>query len=269
MYKLLIVEDEPLIRRGIKTLIDFGAMNIEQCYEAEDGQEGYGLFLAHSPELVLLDINLPLMNGIELAELIKKHRPQTKVAMITGYDYFDYAVSALRLGVDEYVLKPVSRTDISKLLFKLIEDYEAHAIEAALTETLRSSMSTPGLAPEGETPVSYKEQILKVLEEQLHNPEFSLALLAGQLNLSANYLSGMFKSLFGQPFQDYVMHKRLEKAKLLLLTSTLRVYEIAEQVGFEDVNYFSTRFKKAYGVPPKQFLQKVRDSYEQVEQNRS
>lgn len=264
MYKLLIVEDEPLIRRGMMTLINFESLKIGNCYEAEDGQQGLELYMAHSPQLVLLDINLPLMNGIELAERIKSHNPSTKIAMITGYDYFDYAVSALRIGVDEFVLKPVSKIDISNILFKLIEKYEAEVTREALSDTVISALKQNSLATDQGMNGAYRSQIQAALDQELFNPDFSLTALASQLNLSPSYLSSLFKTTFGIPFQDFVLQKRLERAKLLLLTSPLKIYEIAETVGFEDVNYFSTRFKKTYGVSPKQFVQNVRQAHDQV-----
>ena len=87
--------------------------------------------------------------------------------------------------------------------------------------------------------------------------QFTLSVLSEKLDLSSGYLSIMFKKNFGIPFQDYLLQKRMEKAKLLLLTTELKNYEIAEQVGFEDVNYFITKFKKYYQITPKQYRETV------------
>jgi two-component system response regulator YesN len=89
-----------------------------------------------------------------------------------------------------------------------------------------------------------------------------LTSVAHSLGYAPNYLSSLFKNLFGVPFQEYVLSHRLEKAKLLLLTTSLKNYEIAERVGFEDVNYFNTRFKLKYGVSPKQYVTQVRQPNE-------
>jgi two-component system response regulator YesN len=87
------------------------------------------------------------------------------------------------------------------------------------------------------------------------SPDFSLGVLADEMGLSTGYLSGLFKKLFGAPFQDYLIAQRMERGKLLLLTTHLKNYEIAEKIGFEDPNYFSTRFKKEFGQTPSQYKQ--------------
>ena len=125
MYKLLIVDDEPLIRKGILTLVDFEKLGITDAYEASNGTEGLRLFIQHAPQLILLDINLPVMNGLEFAQAIKALDRQAKIAMITGYDYVDYAISALKIGVDDYILKPVSKQDVTDVIAKLIQRFES------------------------------------------------------------------------------------------------------------------------------------------------
>lgn len=253
MYRLLIVEDEPLIRKGILTLIDFKALHISETFEAEDGLEGLSQFKAHQPHLVLLDINLPHLNGIDLAKEMKAIDPEVKIAILTGYDYFDYAVSALRIGVDNFVLKPVGKKDIAQILFELIQKIEDTQVKNAV-----NALSDTAVSMETESNASYKQAIHAYLEQHLFSSDFSLVALAQALSLNPTYLSTVFKTLYGTPFQEYVLNKRLEKAKLLLLSTSSKVYEIAYAVGFEDVNYFSTRFKKAFGISPSQFVQSVK-----------
>lgn len=91
------------------------------------------------------------------------------------------------------------------------------------------------------------------IHERLADSDLTLKSLAQQLGFSPNYLSVLIKKDLGMPFQDYLVQERLKKAKLLLLTSNLKIYEIAEQVGFEDMNYFSQRFKQLVGVTPSQY----------------
>jgi len=107
-----------------------------------------------------------------------------------------------------------------------------------------------------------RHRLQALIDQSLSSPELSLTSVAQSLGYAPNYLSSLFKNLFGVPFQDYVLSHRLEKAKLLLLTTTLKNYEIAVRVGFEDVNYFNTRFKLKYGVSPKQYVTQVRQPNE-------
>lgn len=258
MYKLLIVDDEPLVRRGITTLVDLKVLGIEMVYEAANGQEGLALYREHRPELALIDVNMPRMNGLDLAAEMKAMDPDVRIAVLTGYDYFDYAVTALKIGVEDYILKPVTRRDVSEVLAKLIAKLEAGRQHQEVDRVLQSILK--GAGSEIEAPVT--EAIQAIIDRELRNSSFSLVSLAGQMGFSAGHFSGLFKRLYGQPFQDYVLSRRLEQAKLLLLTTELKNYEIAEAVGFEDVNYFSTRFRKRFGLSPRQYKEKVRGAHE-------
>lgn len=258
MYTLLLVDDEPLVRRGITTLVDLHALNIGQVYEADNGQDALALFEAHSPDLILLDINMPRMNGLELAQAIRSLNPEVPIAIITGYDYFDYAVKALKIGVEDYILKPVSRKDVAEVLTKLIDRLAAGRSRQELSRVVSSLVG----AGRSEEDSQYRETLQAIVERELGNSDFSLKGLASEMGFSPGYLSGLFKKLFGQPFQDYVLDRRLERAKLLLLSTEMRNYEVARAVGFEDVNYFGTRFRKAFGSSPRQYQAKVRGSHD-------
>lgn len=257
MYKLLIVDDEQMIRKGILKLVDFSKLGIEEIYEASNGTEGLSMFIRHAPHLVLLDINLPLMNGLDLARAIKNRAQQTKIAMITGYDYVDYAISAIKIGVDDYILKPVSKQDVTEVLAKLIERYENEMKHSVLQQMVSPIIDKPD-------DDSIKHRLKDLIDQSLQDKELSLTHVAHVLGYTPNYLSTLFKSLFGVTFQDYVLNQRLEKAKLLLLTTNLKNYEVAERVGFEDVNYFGTRFKRKYGISPKQYVTHVRQPDEEI-----
>lgn len=253
MYSVLLVDDEPLVRRGIKAFVSFEALHITNVYEACNGIEALEIFRQHKPQLVLADINMPKMNGLDLAKIIKQSDSGVKVALITGYDYFDYAVAALKSGVDDYVLKPVSRKDITELLQKMIWKIEEEAATREVISVVANIKNTIDSNDSDE--FSYKEQIKTILEKNITSSEFSLSVLSDEMRLSSGYLSGLFKRLFGAPFQDYLIAQRMERGKLLLLTTNLKNYEIAIKIGFEDPNYFSTRFKKEYGQTPSQYKQ--------------
>lgn len=258
MYRLLIVDDEPLVRRGISTLVDLHALNIGEVYEAANGEEALELFERYGPDLVLADINMPRMNGLAFAEAARAIKPDVRIAIITGYDYFDYAVKALKIGVEDYILKPLSRSDVSEVLIKLIGRLEADRSRQELTRVVSGILEKSGAAED----TQYKSAIQTIVDSELANSDFSLIVLAGQMGLSPGYLSTLFKKQFGQTFQDYVLLRRLEQAKLLLLTTNMKNYEVAQAVGFDDVNYFGTRFRKAFGLSPRQYQAKARGSHE-------
>lgn len=249
MYKLLIVDDEAFIRRGIKSLIDMQKLKISEVYEAENGKQALDIVKEKAPDIILADINMPIMNGLEFSKQAKKILPHSKIAVITGYDYFDYAVSALKAGVDDYILKPVSKDDISKLLKALVEKVREEKTKQSSNEIIKEIDEYN----EANISFNYKAKIDEVLSDNLSNTEFGLKNLAGQLGLSTGYLSGKFKEIYGLNFQDYFLHMRINKAKLMLLGTDMKMYEIASATGFDDPNYFSASFKKHIGKSPSEF----------------
>ena len=237
-YTVLIVEDEYLVRQGLVSLVDFARFDMRLLGQAENGLVAWQLIQKQAPDVLLADINMPQMNGIQLAQLVHEEFPDTHIVFLTGYDDFDYALSAVKLGVDDYLLKPFSKKDIEDMLGKVKRKLDKESQQRQVQDL-----------------VERKQQgdLAQAIQDHLADGEFTLKKLAAELGFSPSYLSVLVKKELGLPFQDYLVQERIKKAKLLLLTTDLRIYEIAEQVGFEDMNYFSQRFKQVTGVTPRQF----------------
>ncbi len=248
MYHLLIVEDESLVRRGIKTLVDYSALEIDEIYEAENGEAALKIFETKKIHLVFADINMPKMNGLDFAKKLKEKDPNVKIALITGYDYFEYVLSALKIGVDDYILKPISKDDITELLIKLIEKRKQADGISFLKES--ANKLTAHSADEED---SLKKVITDEIHKNIDNAAFSLSALAAIAGYNSAYFSTLFKKMFGMNFRDYLLETRLEQAKILLLSTNLKSYEIAQSVGIEDSNYFSACFKRKFGMTISEF----------------
>ncbi|MEW4353568.1 response regulator [Streptococcus pneumoniae] len=238
MYKLMIVEDEYLVRQGISSLLDFEKLGMMVLAEAENGLAAWELFQKEQADILLTDINMPHMNGIRLAQLVKEHYPETHIVFLTGYDDFDYALSAVKLGADDYLLKPFSKADVEEMLLKVKDKLDREEKRQQISDLVQQSEES---------------SLAQLIQERLADQDLSLKSLAQNLGFSPSHLSVVLKKELGMPFQDYLIQERMKKAKLLLLTTELKIYEIAEQVGFEDMNYFSQRFKQVVGVTPRQF----------------
>lgn len=238
MYSIMIVEDEYLVRQGISSLVDFKKFNMQVIGEAENGLEAWEKIQAECPDIILTDINMPQMNGIKLAQLAREQYPQLHIIFLTGYDDFDYAFSAVKLGADDYLLKPFSREDVEAMLIKVKEKLDKEKKQQQVHELVEKAEFS---------------DLEQAIHDRLADTELSLKSLSFQLGFNSSYLSVLIKKELGLPFQDYLIQERMKRAKLLLLTTDLKVYEIAEQVGFEDMNYFSQRFKQIVGVTPRQF----------------
>ena len=238
MYSIMIVEDEYLVRQGIASLVDYEQFGMQVIAQAENGIEAWQKFQENPADILLTDINMPQMNGLELAKLVRDQAPKCHIVFLTGYDDFDYARTAIKLGADDYLLKPFSKDDVEEMLAKVRTKLDKE----------RKKVQIQNLVDQGQ-----RSELEEAIHERLADSELSLKSLASQLGFSPSYLSVLIKKELGLPFQDYLIQERMKKAKLLLLTTDLKIYEIADQVGFEDMNYFSQRFKQVVGLTPRQF----------------
>ena len=238
MYSIMIVEDEYLVRQGIASLVNYEQFGMQVISQAENGIEAWQKFQDNPADILLTDINMPQMNGLELSKLVRDQAPKCHIVFLTGYDDFDYARTAIKLGADDYLLKPFSKDDVEEMLAK---------VQTKLDKE-RKKAQIQNLVDQGQ-----HSELEESIHERLADSELSLKNLAFQLGFSPSYLSVLIKKELGLPFQDYLIQERMKKAKLLLLTTDLKIYEIAEQVGFEDMNYFSQRFKQVVGLTPRQF----------------
>lgn len=134
-YQVLIVDDKPLIRRSLKETIDWKKLNCVVAGEAQNGKEAVELVKKFHPELVISDIKMPGMDGLELTEFIKKESPDTQVIIITGYQEFEYARKALSLGVIDLVLKPLRNEDMENKIAKAIQVFQE---QTEMKEAVRS-----------------------------------------------------------------------------------------------------------------------------------
>ena len=238
MYSIMIVEDEYLVRQGIASLVNYEQFGMQVISQAENGIEAWQKFQDNPADILLTDINMPQMNGLELSKLVRDQAPKCHIVFLTGYDDFDYARTAIKLGADDYLLKPFSKDDVEEMLAK---------VQTKLDKE-RKKAQIQNLVDQGQ-----HSELEEAIHERLAESELRLKNLAFQLGFSPSYLSVLIKKELGLPFQDYLIQERMKKAKLLLLTTDLKIYEIAEQVGFEDMNYFSQRFKQVVGLTPRQF----------------
>ena len=238
MYSIMIVEDEELVRQGLTSLVNYEQFGMKVIDQAENGRIAWEKFQAQPADLLLTDINMPQMNGLDLAQLVRETAPSCHIIFLTGYDDFEFARKAIRLGADDYLLKPFSKADIEEMLGKVKNKLDEERKKAQVETLVDQGHST---------------ELEEAIHSRLADSQLTLKDLAFQLGFSPSYLSVLIKKKLGLPFQEYLIQERMKKAKLLLLTTDLKIYEIADQVGFEDMNYFSQRFKQVVGVTPRQY----------------
>lgn len=138
MYRLLIVDDEEEVRKGIIQKIDWGKYNFEIAGEAENGREALDIIEESVPDAVITDITMPMMDGLELAAIIRESYPTIKTIILTGFDDFKFAQQAIKYGVSDYILKPVMPRDIDDLMEKLKAQIDGEIAQKENLEELRS-----------------------------------------------------------------------------------------------------------------------------------
>ena len=236
--KVLLVDDEIIIREGFKRLFDWDSHGCEVVGEASDGMEALGQIDTLLPDIVIMDINIPIMNGLKVIEMSRAKHPDIAYVIVSGYDNFAYCRQALRLQITDYILKPVNYEEfgscIDNLKISIYRNKENAETDCEKTE---------------ERVIS---SITRYMQEHI-SEEISLSVLADEFHLNSQYISQLFKNEIGVGFLTYLTNIRIEKAKKLLLSTSLSVTEIAVNTGYSDYRVFTKVFKKTEGITPSQF----------------
>lgn len=261
MIKVVLVEDEEYLRREIALTTPWQDLGCTLVGEAVNGREGLDLIEKTMPDLVITDIRMPGMDGLsmlsELHERIGKKRPHA--ILLTGHSDFEYARQAIRIGVGDYLLKPVDDEEFHRILTKTAESLEKRneisrtRSDLEILEKSRLShfreFGTPAV---GDSKDEYVRQAVAYISENYRN-DISLADVAGNLGITQGYLSRVFKERTTYTFLEYLTCYRLRKAVKLLHDRSLRINEIAHMAGFQDHGYFSQLFRRYLGVTPGNF----------------
>lgn len=194
--RVLLVDDEIMIREGFKRLFDWEAHDCQVIGEAADGMEALAKIDTLCPDIVIMDINIPIMNGLKVIQLARIKHPEMAFVIVSGYDDFSYCREALRLKITDYILKPVNYEEFGTCI-----------------DALRIAMfrEKPSGREDGreETPI---RAITRYMQEHLAE-EISLSVLAEEFHLNAQYISQLFKSKIGVGFLAYPINIRMEHAK--------------------------------------------------------
>lgn len=140
MLKVFLVEDEIVVRESIRQMIPWMKFGFELCGEAGDGEMALPLIQRQKPDVVITDIRMPFMDGLELSRLVKKDLPETKIVIISGYHDFEYAKTAISIGVEQYLLKPVSRQEFLGVLKKIRDCYDKENAQRIYYEEFEKEM---------------------------------------------------------------------------------------------------------------------------------
>ncbi len=243
MHKVVIVEDEELVRRGIVTAVNWASVDCEVVGEAGSGSEGVEVIRSSHPDIVVTDIRMRGMDGLEMIRKLREEGCEARFILLTAYSDFSYAQTAVKLGAADYLLKP-------------FHDGELEAAVARIIEKSRVKAQSP-LSDMANSKNRYVAEAAQFMASHLNDPDMSVGVVARQLGLSEGHLSHTFKKETGMTVSSYLTACRMEKAKELLSDCRIKVYEVAERVGYRDIAHFSSSFKKSVGVSPSEYQNSI------------
>lgn len=243
---VLIVDDEVYMTDYIKKLVDWEQYGFDKVLTAGGSSLARDLLLEHKPELLITDIKMPRMSGLELAGMLAKERMSTKVIIMSGYSEFEYAQQALRHGVVEYLVKPVLKSNLTEALDrefgKVVRERRCECVGNSNNADDRQAVI-----------FEVKTYVYENFDKCL-----SLEALGEVVHLHPAYLSKIFKEITGENLSGYIADIRMQKAAELLEQTDLRVHEVMETVGYQKSQYFAKLFKEKFGVTPKEYRRGTR-----------
>lgn len=266
MFHALIVEDESLLREYLMLNLN----NIHNQWRADDGVqdgiEAVELLQKKRFDLVITDIKMPRMGGLELADHIRHSTPDTDVILLTGYDEFAFARAAIRVGVADYLLKPLCDSELHSILDCLASKHIGQGGDA--------DQQVDGIPDENQkAEISVTDRNANILIRRVRNyierhycEQISLNSVAGVMNVNPAYLSSAFESERGESYSKYVRRLRMEHAALLLQTHAAgNINSIATDVGYLSAKHFISVFKKSYGMTPSEYRVHIQGKQEAIQ----
>lgn len=237
---LLLVEDDRFILRDLETMVDWAAEGFV-VYTASHGRQGLARFEESGAVLIISDVRMPFMDGIEMYQAIREQNPLAQCLFLSAYDDYGFVREGLRSGAWDYILK----SDMTPALIRQ-KAREMRARYEALAAARGGEMKA---SAETET-ASLLRRATDYLRRHYAETELKNADVARWVGVSERKLSELFRQERNQTLNDYLTELRMEAAKRLLVQSDLRIYEIAEQVGYGSSAYFSTAFTRYCGHSP-------------------
>ena len=242
MNKIMICDDEVFIRNILALNIDWKKYDIEVAAVVGNGIEGYKSFCINPVDIIITDIRMPRMSGIEMSQRIREIDKRVEIIFLSSYDEFEYAKSAIEIGVCDFVLKPIQDEALEK------------AICRAVSKLNEKDGKYPTVKPELDTEDNGAQrqiinEVTKYIEKNI-NKRLTIKEVAEVFHYSPNYLGHIFHKTMGMHFGDYIIKCKMERAEKLLRISQNQIGEVAASLGYEYITHFIRHFKNYWGVTP-------------------
>ena len=265
MIHLLIADDEALERETLAQIVARRFEHEVVIETAENGRKAADTAVLWGTDLILMDIEMPGMNGLDAARAILEQRPECKVIFVTAYSLFQYAHEAMHLGACDYLLKPVDPDETEASIRKAIRQIEAGRRLAELAPVQQEPETDSDTAGERENDRNalVMAHVRRYMEDN-YMFDLSLDSVSEILHISPAYLSAQFKKYQKTNFLDCLTELRINAAKELLADPFRSAAEVASMVGYEDSSYFARAFKKRTGMTPTQYRKEAAKAAREV-----
>ena len=260
MIRLLIADDEKLEREALAELVQRRFEREVVLEVAENGRKAADTAVLWGADLILMDIEMPGMSGLDAARAVLAQRPSCRVIFVTAYSLFQYAHEAVHLGACDYLLKPVDPDELEASVRRAmrqieterkLEELAAARPQPEQTETEEEAEDAPEEGENSQTAL-VMAHVRRYLEDN-YMFDLSLDSVGEILHISPAYLSAQFKKYQEMNFLDCLTELRINAAKELLSDPFRSSAEVASMVGYEDASYFARAFKKRTGMTPTQY----------------
>jgi two-component system, response regulator YesN len=267
VYRVIIVEDSDWIRKGLEFTVPWQDYGFTVVGTAANGRDGYDLAMRLEPDLALVDIKMPVMDGLAMMERLRDHsRRSPEFIVVSGYDDFSFARRAILLGARDYLLKPVSDEDLAGVLRRMSAALSRNESARRLEAVFEGQSFDPEFVAffrrlldesvRNDDLVGYAARRI----EERFDTDIALGDVAAELEVSESTLGRRMKIVTGCTFVEYATMVRVRKALEMLADPACRVNEVAYKVGISDARYFSSLFKRYTGFTPSQFRKIVEGS---------
>ncbi|MGN7761580.1 response regulator transcription factor [Paenibacillus sp. 22594] len=253
MLKVLLVDDEAPILGNLRRVLPWQEMGMEITGMARSGMEALRIAEEQAPDLVLCDIRMPVMDGLTFIGKLREMGLDSEVLLLSGYQEFDYAREAIRLGVKEYICKPIHYEELGNKVREMGTRIRSKQYKDKLYNSIPLFQEQP-LAEDSarKTPEQLMNLAAQYISERL-NYDLGIEEVANRIGISSSYFCLLFKNRFAMTFVEYVTQQRMEAAKFMLASSDKSITAISAGVGYQERRYFTKVFQKQTGMTPKEY----------------
>lgn len=256
MLRLIIADDEKNVLDGISDTIKWNEYGIAVVGKVRDGLELIETAINEKANIILTDIRMPQMDGLEAIKVIQKKLPDAEFVVITAFQEFEFAHKAIELGVAGFITKPVLKTEVIEQIIQAkykFKERKSAKLALQAIESNKDSMMKRNIKNISRIPI---ERAIEYIKRHIDGG-IMLTEVAEYMHMNPSYFSRYFKEATGISFIDYVKSQKVERAKELLDSSNMKIHEVSDTLSYNSVQYFSTLFKNTTGFTPQEYRNRL------------